>query len=64
MKTYDQIIIEAIKENQPITLKELKKKLDYSENSRIWHMINRLVQNGMLNKNTKRKPYKFSIKEC
>ena len=63
MKTYDQIILETIKVNQPLTIRELAKKLGYGESHRIWHMINSLVKKNLILKDSTHKPYKYTINE-
>jgi len=63
MKTYDEIVLETIKVNQPLTIRELAKKLGYGESNRIWHMINSLVKKNLVVRNTNKKPYKLSVNE-
>jgi len=63
MKTYDEIVLDKIKENQPITANQLAIELGYINSNSIWAYMNKLVKNELILKDSTHKPYKYTVNE-
>ena len=63
MKTYDDMVLDKIKENQPITAKKLAIELGYINSNSIWAYMNKLVKNELILKDSTHKPYKYIVNE-
>ena len=63
MKTYDEIVLDKIKENQPITANQLAIELGYINSNSIWAYMNKLVKDNQILKDSTHKPYKYTVNE-
>ena len=63
MKTYDDMVLDKIKENQPITAKKLALELGYTNSNSIWSYMNKLIKNELILKDSTHKPYKYTVNE-
>ena len=63
MKTYDEIVLDKIKENQPITANQLAIELGYINSNSIWAYMNKLVKDNQILKDSTHKPYQYTVNE-
>lgn len=62
-KTYDAFVVDAIREIEPATQKQIAKVLGNNNSQAIWGMLKRLCQEELIYIDITHKPYKYSVKE-
>lgn len=61
-KTYDEIVVDKLREIEPATLKQLAKVLDQSHQG-LWSMLKRMCREELIYVDITSKPYKYAVKE-
>ncbi|BDI54920.1 MAG: DNA-binding protein containing wHTH domain [Thorarchaeia virus VerdaV2] len=62
-KTYDEIIVDKLREIEPATLKQLARAMNHACTQSLWTMLKRLCRDELIYVDITSKPYKYSIKE-
>lgn len=60
-RTYDQIVVDALREIEPATVKQLARVLDKDHNT-LWGMLRRLCREELIFVDITSKPYKYAVK--
>ena len=63
LKTYDEIVLDVLREIEPATLKQLSKALDYKNSKNIWLLMKRLCGKELVYVDITHKPYIYRVKE-
>ena len=61
--TYDQIVVDTLREIEPATIKQLGKALGYETPQNIWHMLKRLCSEELIYVDITNKPHRYTVKE-
>ena len=62
-RTYDQIVVDTLREIEPATVKQLAKALNYEKSQSIWFMLKRLCREELIYVDIRSKPYRYTVKE-
>lgn len=62
-KTYDEIVVDKLREIEPATIKRLAKALDQNHKS-LWYLLKRLCREELIYVDIRNKPYLYSVKEA
>ncbi len=63
MKTYDQMVIDKLKEIQPTTMKHLSEELGYKTTKACYHLMKGLLKSGKIVRDITKKPYQYKVNE-
>ena len=61
-RTYDEIVVDKLREIEPATQRQLAKALNTSHNS-LWAMLRRMCREELIYVDITHKPYKYAVKE-
>ncbi len=62
-RTYDQIVIDTLREIEPATLKQLAFALNDNNTQSTWYLLKKLVKEDLIIIDIRNKPYKYTVKE-
>ena len=62
-KTYDAFVVDALREIEPATQKQIAKRLGNKNPQAIWAMLKRMCREELIFVDIRSKPYKYSVKE-
>ncbi len=62
-RTWDQMVIDKLREIEPATLKQLAKALDYKSSQTIFLLLKKLVSKELVIIDIRNKPYRYTVKE-
>lgn len=62
-KTYDEMVVDKLREIEPATLKQLANALGNKSSNTIYMMMKRLVNEELVIIDIIKKPYQYTVKE-
>jgi len=61
--TYDEMIVDKLREIEPATLKQLAKAMNHACHQSFWIMLRRICREELIYVDITSKPYKYAVKE-
>jgi Mn-dependent DtxR family transcriptional regulator len=61
-RTYDEIVVDELREIEPATIKQIAKVLDNKNPQSLWHMLKRLCKEELIFVDITYRPFKYSVK--
>ena len=62
-RTYDQMVIDKLREIEPATIKQIAHALDYKGSQNIYLLMKKFVSQELVIIDIRNKPYKYTVKE-
>jgi Mn-dependent DtxR family transcriptional regulator len=62
-RTYDEIVVDKLREIEPATIKQISKALGNKNPQSLWSMLKRLCREELIFVDITHKPYKYAVKE-
>lgn len=62
-KTYDAFVVDAIREIEPATIKQIAERLGHKSHQSLWTMLKRMCSEELIYVDITSKPYKYRVKE-
>ena len=62
-KTYDEIVVDKLREIEPATIKQIAEILGNKNPQSIWRMLKRMCREELIYVDITKRPYKYTAKE-